>query len=282
MGRKSPCEDRIEEIQAMLAQGRTRKQIADQIGLTVHTVQAFLQRRKIPGVPPEKRRLKVDQSRLRELLALGHTQAHIATMLGVSVSAIERRSAGWGLQTARTGPRCGTGHPEWEGGRTFGNDDYVMVYAPLHPGARLVGGRVSEHRLLMEVLIGRYLTDEEEVHHRDGIGWHNWPENLVLYPDHATHFREAIEDHRRHKAYRRISGQTGIPSSSPLLSARDVIQNSRSAGRWRIVADTLAQCPSEIQAKLARHIAIHHPTIAQQSLPLRSILGTGASSAPFQ
>ena len=282
MAGRSPCEDHLVVIQALLAQGCTRKQIAETIGLSWCTVQAFLQRRKIAGIPREKRRLKVDEAQLRTLLAEGHTQAHIATRLGVSVSAIERRSAAWGLATARSGPRAGTGHPEWEGGRVIGNDDYVMVYAPLHPGAGGGGGRVPEHRLVMEVLLGRYLTAEEEIHHRDGIGWHNWPDNLLLYPDHAAHFREAVDDHRRHKAYRRISAQTWIPSSSPLQSARDVMQNSRSAGRWRIVADTLAQCPSEISARLATYIACFHPTIAQQNLPARAILGTGASRDPFQ
>jgi len=281
MGRRSPCEDHLVTIQALLAQGKTRKQIAETIGLSCCMVQAFLQRRKIAGLPREKRKLKVDEGRLRTRLAEGHTQTHIATMLGVSKSAIERRAAGWGLQTARTGPRSGTGHPEWEGGRLLGNDEYVMVYAPLHPCAVLGNGRVAEHRLVMDVVLGRYLTAEEEVHHRDGIGWHNWPDNLVLYPDHATHFREAVGDHRRHKAHRRMTAQAGIPSSSPLWSARDVLQNSRSAGRWRIVADTLAQCPLEIQARLVRHIAIHHPTIAQQSLPRRALLGIGASSPPF-
>lgn len=285
MGRTSPCESRMPEIQALLDQGRTRKEIASLLGLGRHTVQAFLQRRKIPGIPREKRRLKVDESRLAVLLAEGHTQAHIATTLGVCQSAIERRIRKLDLSTARTGPKAGARHFEWEGGKMFSDDEYVLIYVPLHPSkdseSRVVG-YVREHRLVMEVILGRPLTDQEVVHHRDGIRWHNWPDNLQLFSSSAEHLSGGAEDHRRHKAYRRMSGLTGIATSSPLTSEADVRQKIRAAGRFQVVADTLALCPVEIQERLAYYIESFHPTTVHQAAQRQSILGIGAWRDPYR
>jgi HNH endonuclease len=56
---------------------------------------------------------------------------------------------------------------------------YVCVYAPDHPAAS--GGWVYEHRLVMEDCIGRYLTPDEQVHHRNGNKQDNSPDNLELW-----------------------------------------------------------------------------------------------------
>ena len=75
----------------------------------------------------------------------------------------------------------------WRGGRSKRPDGYIVIYKPEHPSviqrktitkhARL---GVFEHRLVMEKMIGRYLTNNELVHHKNGIKDDNRPENLVL------------------------------------------------------------------------------------------------------
>lgn len=59
------------------------------------------------------------------------------------------------------------------------NLGYVRIYCPMHPKAN-TRGYVYEHRLVAEYKIGRLLTKDEHVHHKDGIRWNNHPDNLVI------------------------------------------------------------------------------------------------------
>lgn len=57
-----------------------------------------------------------------------------------------------------------------------------MVAVPDHP--RVANARnnyVFEHILVMEELLGRYLTPDETVHHRNGVRDDNRPQNLELW-----------------------------------------------------------------------------------------------------
>jgi len=93
----------------------------------------------------------------------------------------------------RTFPK-GDKSSSWKGGSyTTKRDGYVYIWCPNHPNAKKNGkgggGYVLEHRLVMENIIGRYLTQEEEVHHRNGIKNDNRPENL-MFVLHSNHFEE--------------------------------------------------------------------------------------------
>ena len=65
---------------------------------------------------------------------------------------------------------------------------YVVVRRPGHPNARQ-NGYVLEHRLVMSEHLGRPLTDEEVVHHRDGDRKNNQLCNLELLGSNADHAR---------------------------------------------------------------------------------------------
>lgn len=57
-------------------------------------------------------------------------------------------------------------HYNWDGGRSITKQGYVKILMPEHPNAN--GSYVLEHRLIVERAIGRLLTDEENVHHKNG------------------------------------------------------------------------------------------------------------------
>lgn len=81
------------------------------------------------------------------------------------------------------------GHP---GDRIRTPNGYILVFCPDSPMARN-GGYVLEHRLVMAQHLGRPLTAEEVVHHKDEIHHHNRIDNLRLFAnndDHMAHHRE--------------------------------------------------------------------------------------------
>jgi hypothetical protein len=75
----------------------------------------------------------------------------------------------------------GSNNPKWRGGKIKMQDGRVAVYAPDHPKSCLFGGtHILEYRLIAEKKIGRYLNDDEIVHHVNGDPTDNRPENLEV------------------------------------------------------------------------------------------------------
>lgn len=67
-------------------------------------------------------------------------------------------------------------------------DGYVAVYFPQHPKCDKTG-YVKEHRIIVEIFIGRLLTDEEVVHHINEVKSDNRISNLMLFPTNSAHIK---------------------------------------------------------------------------------------------
>jgi len=72
----------------------------------------------------------------------------------------------------------------FKGGKKY-VEGYIYVYKFDHPYARK--RYVAEHRLIMEEIIGRYLKEDEVVHHINGVKDDNRIDNLMLFPNRSAH-----------------------------------------------------------------------------------------------
>lgn len=73
-----------------------------------------------------------------------------------------------------------------EEGRRTKNGKYYTIKNSKHPFATKTGW-VSEHRLIAEKFIGRYLKPSEIVHHNDDNGYNNAPANLHIFKNKGIH-----------------------------------------------------------------------------------------------
>ncbi len=79
------------------------------------------------------------------------------------------------------------------------SDGYIAIYFPEHPKSSS-DGYIMEHDLIMECYVGRWLKDDEIVHHKNKIRDDNRIENLQLMTkkEHARlHMNEKHEMKRR-------------------------------------------------------------------------------------
>ncbi len=89
----------------------------------------------------------------------------------------------------------------WKGGIRHTSTGYILILKPNHPKATKKG-YVPEHRLVMEKHLGRYLKENEIVHHINGIRDDNRIENLVVLTiskHHAQHRKELWEKTKSNK-----------------------------------------------------------------------------------
>ena len=73
---------------------------------------------------------------------------------------------------------------------------YVLAYAPRHPRAHK-DGYVMLHTITVERAIGRYLSENEVVHHKNHMRNDNRIENLQLMTKHEHSSMHMKERHRK-------------------------------------------------------------------------------------
>lgn len=268
MGKTSQIAAHHDQVMLWNSQGLERQQIAQKLGVTKYAVQAYLQRRGVEPVKMSGKALLPHAEKVRHMIEVKRmTQSQVAEVLGVHLTTVERLCASLGLQTMRTGPRAGCGHRQrWNGGRFLEKYWYVSVFVPLHPLAK-VTGYVGEHRLVAEVMLGRYLTAQEVVDHIDSHTQHNWPANLRVFPKNADHLIETLSGREKASRVRSIFGDW---------------QSNRRNDPVPLQDETLALCPEQTRFAVERHIQIHQPTPAHAHLSRRMLWRSGPWQTPFQ
>lgn len=73
----------------------------------------------------------------------------------------------------------GKKHPNWKGGRKTNSKGYIQILMPDHHLSD-PKGYVYEHRLIIEKKLGRYLMNNEIVHHIDHDRQNNREDNLQV------------------------------------------------------------------------------------------------------
>lgn len=200
-----------DELQRMYDEAGTLSNLAERLGVAQQTAKARLIRWGIPirdmrgtantrraagapGVTPEAcadwQRQYDEAGSVREL----------ARRIGKSSETTGYHLRKHGVKVNRAGfksPRTveiakGAAHHNWKGGTTMHPDGYILELAPEHPAAATQKGYVLQHRLVMEKQLGRYLTPNELVHHKNEDKTDNRPENLELMSrsHHMSHHKE--------------------------------------------------------------------------------------------
>lgn len=97
----------------------------------------------------------------------------------------------------------------WKGGKFFTKNGYIAIYAPNHPNTRS-DKHILEHRLVMEKYLGRFLREDEIVHHINKNVSDNRIENLELM--------KAGEHTRMHNILRneRLREKRALPAAEVL------------------------------------------------------------------
>jgi hypothetical protein len=185
-----------DELLSMYRSGTPTKQIAAHFGCNYTVINRRLRELGEPvrrNMPPMSDGHKTAIKRgMKQLYAEGHHNPFAgrkhskATKAKMSAAQKGENSASWKGGIMRIKARNGNGH-------------YIYVHSPDHPATAKSKWRqghpyVAQHRLVMEAHLGRYLTDDEDVHHVNGIKDDNRLENLRLVT-HNKHFGEVACPH---------------------------------------------------------------------------------------
>lgn len=108
----------------------------------------------------------------------------IKTICAICGSIIYRYRRSGKLKRSVCTPICknelmsGSNNPNWTGGRKYKTSGHILIYLPNHPGSKK--GYYPEHRAIIENKIGRYLNQDEVIHHINCDPTDNSIDNLFL------------------------------------------------------------------------------------------------------
>lgn len=150
----------------------TMKEISEYLGVSVGSVYNYIKKYGI-----ESRPAMTDEVRKK----ISKTKTGVPSKLKGVKRPIETRKR---ISEAKTGKYLKKS--KYGGHKKTRSDGYIAVYNPQHPHANK-SGYVMEHVLVMEDYIGRYLKDDEVVHHVNKNRSDNRIENLRLmtFKEHA-------------------------------------------------------------------------------------------------
>jgi hypothetical protein len=103
-----------------------------------------------------------------------------------------------GLWQTKYGTKRGKNNGMWNNGTV--NGVYILISQPKHPNSNK-GGYIAEHRYVMEQKIGRYLKNDEQVHHINLNKHDNRIENLQLMSKEEHDLHHRIERMKKSKGY---------------------------------------------------------------------------------
>ena len=172
------------ELATAYSSGSSLRKLADDYGVSVTTVRNVLRRQGITAREPARPEFWTPEvlARLTHLNAEGFTEQYIATELGVSVGAVNRRLRFLGLASSEPRAR-GASHGGWKGGRSVHGSGYILI-TPSEEDLQYVttnlAGYAMEHRLVAGRALGRKLLRIETVHHINGDKTDNRLENLQI------------------------------------------------------------------------------------------------------
>ena len=157
-----------EELRALYDRLESPAKVAKECGVSKKLILNYMDRY---GIVRNKRKTLGSEELdvIRKMAADGCGAPEIASAIGFTTTAIRVHAAKMGISIADPA------HP----GYTKTDSGYIMVWNPDHPFCDKKG-YVRQHRLVMEAHIGRYLTDDEAVHHIDYDRSNNDISNLQL------------------------------------------------------------------------------------------------------
>ena len=126
-----------------------------------------------------------------ELADGSRSSAEIAGILGENTKYVQKMLLRYDLPRLKPSAVPRHRNKSWAGGRHVDADGYVNVPTPEgHLGRKI--GRIAEHRLVVEIHLGRPLLETEVVDHIDGLHLHNHPSNLRVFASNADHLKATI------------------------------------------------------------------------------------------